>query len=175
MMSDAAEAQIRRVLAQYVRAIDRLDWDLLRTCYHPDAIEDRGRYRGSVDGLIGWLREVLAQLDSTWHMVGTPLIELDGGVAWVETYCLAIQRRSTVEDAGVSETVLIPCRYCDRFECRDGDWRIARRVAVYEPTIVLSGPSHEPALGAASRRDFSDSAYLRDSPTNTPLGGIETN
>jgi hypothetical protein len=36
---------------------------------------------------------------------------------------------------------LIPCRYLDRFERRDGEWRIASRRAVYEPVLAVSaGP-----------------------------------
>ena len=33
------EAEIRRVHIRYCRGIDRMDWDLVRSCYHPDAID----------------------------------------------------------------------------------------------------------------------------------------
>lgn len=145
------EAAIRTVLARYARAVDRLDWDLLRTCYHSDAHEDRGRYVGPVDGFFAWIRGVLEGLEGAWHLIGTPLIELEGDVASVESYCLAVQR------AG-EEDRLIPCRYCDRFERRDGEWRIARRVAVYESAWTRPA-SDAPPLGATSRRDRDDPAY----------------
>src|SRR3954452_24626552 len=92
------ESRIRKVLATYARAIDRMDWELLRSCYHPDAVEDRGRYRGSVDGFLEWVREALASFESTWHLVGTPLIEIDSDVAWVESYCLGVQRTPPLAD-----------------------------------------------------------------------------
>jgi hypothetical protein len=153
------ESRIRKVLATYARAIDRMDWELLRSCYHPDAVEDRGRYRGSVDGFLEWVRETLASFESTWHLVGTPLIEIDGDVAWVESYCLGVQRTPPLAD-GRAEDRLIPCRYIDRFERRGGEWRIADRLAVYEPAIAVPAGGADP-LGLASRRDREDPTYRR--------------
>ena len=153
----AARAQIADVLARYARGIDRIDVDLLRSCYHHDATEDRGRYRGGVDGFLEWVVETLESFESTWHLIGTPLIEIRDGIAHVESYCLGVQR--TRPDAhGGREDRLIPCRYVDRFERRHGEWRIAARTAVYEPSIAVAATSATP-LGAASRRDRHDPAY----------------
>jgi hypothetical protein len=38
----ADRAAIENVLGLYCRAIDRLDVELLRSVYHPDAIDDHG-------------------------------------------------------------------------------------------------------------------------------------
>jgi SnoaL-like domain len=157
----AAHTAIAQVIARYARAIDRMDWELLRSCYHPDAVEDRGRYSGPVDGFVEWLRSTLGALDSTWHLVGTPLIELDGDVAWVETYCLGVQRLQPDAD-GHAEVRHIPCRYCDRFERRGGDWRIARRVAVYEESVTAASATGGAPMGALPRRDREDWAYRRE-------------
>jgi hypothetical protein len=145
-----------------VRAIDRLDWELLRACYHPDAVEDRGRFRGDVDGLIDWLREVLAGFEWTWHLLGIPSVEFDDDVAWVETYCLAVQQPLRRDTEEAPDARMIPLRYCDRFERRNGTWGIAKRVAVYEPGFILRGDSMKAALGAVSRRNRGDMAYVRD-------------
>lgn len=150
------KSAIEDVLGRYVRAIDRLDWELLRSCYHSDATEDRGRYCGGIDGFIEWVRGTLEQLESTWHLIGAPTIELKReGLALVETYCLAIQRAAPSEP----EARLIPCRYCDRFERRDGDWRIAHRIAVYETPCLLLSSSAPAVMGAMSRRDRQDPGY----------------
>lgn len=152
------EAEIRHVLASYARGIDRLDWELIRRCYHPDATEDRGRYRGGVDGFIEWLQGTLTAMEATWHLVGIPMIEFEGDIAWVESYCLGAQYVSA--DDGEVRGNLVPCRYCDRFERRDGAWLIAARTAVYEPT--MEGPQVAASgLGEASRRDRADVAYRR--------------
>src|SRR5581483_4279490 len=152
------EAEIRRALAAYARAIDRLDWELLESCYHPEAVEDRGRYRGDVEGLVEWLRGALLGFEWTWHLLGIPSIDVEGDVALVETYCLAVQWPSAREADG-SEGRLVPCRYCDRFERRSGEWRIAARVAVYEPVFALRAVAAQSPMGAVSRRDRDDPAY----------------
>jgi SnoaL-like domain len=36
------ESAIRQLLARYSRAIDRRDYELLRSCYHPDAVDEHG-------------------------------------------------------------------------------------------------------------------------------------
>ena len=40
---------------RYARGVDRADDELLRSAYHPDAVEDHGAYIGDVDGLIPFL------------------------------------------------------------------------------------------------------------------------
>jgi len=128
----ADELAIQRVLARYAHGVDRGDLALVASCYHPDALEDRGpRYRGGLDGFLPWLGAALAELESCWHLMGLPLIVLEGDAATVETHCLAVHRRRPSPDGPVAERT-IPLRYRDRFERRDGDWRIARRVAVYD-------------------------------------------
>ncbi|MEI6002085.1 hypothetical protein H3V53_34635 [Paraburkholderia bengalensis] len=38
-------------MPRYCRGIDRIDWDLVRTCYHPDAFDEHGSSGGGrLDG-----------------------------------------------------------------------------------------------------------------------------
>jgi hypothetical protein len=126
------EAAIRKVLVRYSRAIDRMDWDLLRTCYHPDAVDDHGLYCGDVEGFIDLLREKLPRDESTTHFIGNQEIDVEGDVAYAETACIARHRQPAVDGKAASDYFGF-LRYCDRFERRDGEWRIAHRVVVYEP------------------------------------------
>jgi hypothetical protein len=133
----ADELAIRKVLATYAVAIDRGDFDGIASCYFDDAVEDRGRFVGSLPEFLAWLSRTLAEFGACWHLLGEPWISFDGDVAEVETPCLGYHRvREPVADH------LIPCRYIDRFERRDGEWRIASRRAVYEPVLsVDAGPA----------------------------------
>jgi hypothetical protein len=36
------EAEVRNVHLRYCRGLDRRDWELVESCYHPDAIEYHG-------------------------------------------------------------------------------------------------------------------------------------
>ena len=88
-----AEAQIRKVLQRYARGVDRLDLDLVRSCYHADATDSHGSFEGSVDEFVEWVGRVLRRYDATMHFLGNPLVELtardaDGPTtASVETCC----------------------------------------------------------------------------------------
>ena len=44
--------EIYEVLCRYCRGIDRLDEPLVRSCYHPDAVDNHGLYNGSVDHFV---------------------------------------------------------------------------------------------------------------------------
>ena len=126
------ELAIRAVLVKYARGVDRMDWELLRSCYHVDAIDDHGIYNGPIEGFIEFLQTSNREIRQGMHLLGVPLIELDGDVAWSETYGLSVGFRSAGD--GLPERwSLLPVRYCDRFERRDGEWRIAHRICAYEP------------------------------------------
>jgi hypothetical protein len=122
------ESAIRRLLSRYVRAIDRRDFDLLRSCYHDDAVDEHGHYDGDIDGFVDFLRSVpTSKFES--HFLGNPHIEVEGDVARAETYCLALRRVDDGEGGLVDRFQHV--RYLDRIEKREGEWRIAHRVASY--------------------------------------------
>src|SRR5262249_58000121 len=76
--------------------------------------------------LIAWVRKAE---QTPIHMVTSQLIEIDGDVAASEAYFFA----SHVERVGEEDLVLQSIgRYLDRFERRDGEWRIARRTILSE-------------------------------------------
>ncbi len=127
-----AERAIGRVLCSYSRGIDRLDLDLVRSCYWPDATDDHGGYSGGLDGFIEYVRAALDRFDRTSHFLGNMLIDVDlaGGVARSETYAVAYHRLHDGE--GRETDVTVGLRYVDRFERREGEWRIARRVCAFE-------------------------------------------
>ncbi|HET8747943.1 MAG TPA: nuclear transport factor 2 family protein, partial [Ramlibacter sp.] len=62
------------------------------------------------------------------HQISNILIELQGNCAWVESSFLALQSNAATP---ARETFLCG-RYLDRFERRDGEWRIAERTVVYD-------------------------------------------
>jgi hypothetical protein len=123
-----AEAEIGRVLARYCRGIDRMDLDLVASCYHPDARDEHGSFAGTVDEYVEWVRDLLDKYDATAHYLANRLTEFSAAdVATVETYGMAVHRRAS---GAAHLNLTTGFRFVDRFERRDGTWRIAHRIAV---------------------------------------------
>src|SRR5262249_23624395 len=75
----------------------------------------------------------------TQHHIGNVLIELQGERAGAETYWVAYHRipadaggTGLVAGRGAETDLFIGGRYIDRFERRDGGWKIARRVGIHD-------------------------------------------
>ena len=74
----ADREEIRDILARYARAIDRLDVDLLKSCYHPDSYDDHGHFKGNGHEFADFIIESLrGRCHATSHVVTNILVELD--------------------------------------------------------------------------------------------------
>jgi ketosteroid isomerase-like protein len=125
------EAAIRRVHLDYCRGVDRRDWELVRSCYHPDAIDYHGPFEGGVDAFIEWAVELMDTVAMTMHFVGNQIVDVEGDVAWHEAYCLAFHRLTSTDGSPAVDWV-VNLRYLDKMERRDGRWRIADRLVVHD-------------------------------------------
>ncbi len=154
---------IRDVVLRYCRGIDRLDLDLVRSCYHPDATDDHGSFRGTRDEYVEWVGGMLSRFTGTMHLVANQLVEVDrdGDRAQSETYGVAYHHGDPPEDRRRNFTTGF--RYVDRFERREGEWRIAARVAVREWTHTVTTEQHvvipPERDGRRGRRDRTDAVY----------------
>jgi len=123
--------EIYQQLVLYCRAVDRCDEALLRSVYHPDAHDDHGHYAGDVDGFIAFVkRDVQARFRCTMHKLGNAYIEVQGDVAHCESY--AVGHHIRAEGSIDIDDLVMGLRYVDRFERRDGVWRIADRELRFE-------------------------------------------
>jgi ketosteroid isomerase-like protein len=156
-----AEREVSRVIRTIARAIDRLDFELLASCYHPDATDERhGRVR-PIPEFLEWVRPILTGMVSTMHSLTTQFVDVDGDVAYAETYCTA--RHVARDGEGPPRVWFAYVRYIDRLERRDGNWRVLRRVCAYEPGTLnpnTKEPVPEGDLGGS--RDREDPSYRRD-------------
>lgn len=151
-----ARQQIADVIYRYARGIDRRDFALVRSCYHSDAYDDHGSFKGSVDDFIKAADSFTARWTATQHFMGNMLIEIEGEVARAETYAVAYHRREDADGNGKDDVLGI--RYVDRFERRAGQWRIAHRVVATEWRRVdqVSGARGRGQNGVWGTRDTSD-------------------
>ena len=138
---------IRDCLYRYCRGVDRSDGASLRSAYWPDATDSHGIYNGSAQGFIEWAVNYFPYLERSIHQLGNILIEFRAGGAAVETYWSAYQRGPRFKPDGTMtevQSVLLAGRYVDWFEQRAREWRIARRVVVFDRSEVLP-PQTPPA------------------------------
>ena len=153
------------VVLKYARGIDRLDRDMVRSCYWDDAIDDHHGYVGSPDFFIdvtfaGARESSIVQ----HHGVSNFTCEIDGDEAHCETYYTFI-------GANIEPPHLLSMgRYIDHLQRRNGVWKYANRVTVIEKNFSLTEyPSDAiicagdtklgPLLPAA--RDRTDLSYQR--------------
>jgi hypothetical protein len=116
--------EIHDLCCRYLRAQDRLMPELHRSVFWNDATTDYGFYRGGPDGFVAFAQGALRDHLANHHMMGQALIELEGDVGFGEVYFQAFHR---VVREGVEEDLFISGRYVDRYERRDGVWKIAHR------------------------------------------------
>jgi ketosteroid isomerase-like protein len=123
--------EIYEALMRYCRAVDRCDEQLLRSVYHPDAIDDHGVFKGKASDFVDFAMAALEPIKLTSHSVSNVLIEVEGDTAYSEAYVTAFHR---IEKEGKDYDVILGGRYIDRFERRNGVWKIAQRRLVFEWT-----------------------------------------
>lgn len=151
---------IRQCLARAARGLDRRDRSLLESVFWPDA-EVNVSYRGSAPDFINWVLPLLESIELTQHFLGQSLIEIAGSSAAVETHFQAYHR---ITIAGVLRDIVLSGRYVDRFELRDGEWRIAFRLMIADSyrdelspaggwTSFAMGPLPPVNLGTADDTD----------------------
>ncbi|MBT6275240.1 MAG: nuclear transport factor 2 family protein [Chromatiales bacterium] len=154
-----AKQEITDVIYRYARGIDRLDFALVRACYHPDAYDDHGGLKGNVEEFISGCEAFLPQFVATQHFMGNMLIEVEGSLARAETYAVAYHRKALPDGSGKDDVFGI--RYLDRFERRNGEWKIGHRVVATEWRRVEPIPVGRVTgfTGVTGTRDGQDVLY----------------
>lgn len=164
-----AEREIRFKIASYPRACDRLDIELAATLFAPDSYVDYGTnpitgqviYKGTGAGLMEWLHGVdsglYARGSDFVHIACQMFIEVTGSVAASETYGYAIVM-SPGQNGSPNTASIDYARYLDRWERRNGDWLIVRRVVTSDGgfTVATAGPLY-PRYNFAT--DMTDPSY----------------
>ena len=162
-----ARAEITDVIQRLARGTDRLDQELMASCYHPDGFDDHNSFRGSGTEFAAWVCEVLPHFQATMHFIALPHIRLDGDVAQVDTYCVAHHVAPPDDTGQASDMVLGPALR--------RPLRAARRHLVdRQAGLCLRLELHDPV-----RRHRSDSSSPRTSrsasaaATTSPTGACD--
>lgn len=138
-MTPNETTQIRNLLVKerlhelemaYCRGVDRRDADLLHSIFFDDAIEDHGEmYCGNASAFVEWVfKDFMPRYELTAHYVLNEWYRVDGDRAEGETHRLSYHRERA-PDGSATEAVAA-CRTFNRYECREGVWKIAYRSVV---------------------------------------------
>lgn len=142
--------EIWECLLRYSRGVDRFDRDLIRSAYHPDAVDDHGKFVGGPEEFIEWaMRQHTEAHLGHLHNLFNHTCELDGETAHAETYFMfaGMNRRGV-------PLVLNGGRYLDRLERRDGEWRIAYRTVVRDWGYMDERPDPDRQSSYTSTRGY---------------------
>ena len=134
------ERILTRLLLHYARAVDRRDYEAIARCYWDDARDEHGSFSGNAPDYVAWLREVLPNVAVSSHQFTNILVDVESAnAATSETYCFNVNVfAATAESPATHTTSLL--RYLDRFERRDGEWRIVHRRVVTDWSRAETGP-----------------------------------
>jgi ketosteroid isomerase-like protein len=130
--------EINDLLHRYTYAVDGRDWDLLATCFTPDATIDFSAAAGpagALPDLVAWLTQTLAMFAVTQHHVTNSVVSVDGDVATGQAYFF--NPMTITNEAGGTELLVSGGYYDDRFHRTADGWRIVERRA---RLAMLVGP-----------------------------------
>ncbi len=152
----------REAARRYSYGIDRLDGEVMKSAYWPDAIDDHGVFVGNA-----WefCERVVASHDRfTWtmHTIFNHRVEIepDGQHARGEVY--NVSYLFTEDDRRLATWY---GRYLDAYECREGEWRILHRVCVHHSDVS----EHVPESMGINAGKFRQASF--DRPANQrPIG-----
>jgi hypothetical protein len=142
-----SKQSIKELTFKVARAIDRQDFPLLASAFHDGATFNAGVVSGSMPDAG---KALIAQLHSgvkrSQHAVSNQWFEVFGDEAIGESYVLGT---AFFDQDGVEQELRFGGRYLDRFERRDGIWKISERVIVADFTGVQPSTHTEDGMYAA--------------------------
>jgi ketosteroid isomerase-like protein len=146
---------IRDLIREYSRAVDRRDRDLLASLYWPDGSDIHGSFDGTAPDFVEYAIWSVGRDRRTHHVMGETLLEFEEPRALGETYFISYHLRAP--EGGNPYDEAFGGRYLDIFEKRADEWRIFRRMLVidwcrrYQDTVDWEATHFKTQKGATLR------------------------
>jgi hypothetical protein len=121
--------KIRDCIVRLARGEDRRYADLISACCWPDGSSDYGVFFGTFAEYLAWVVPGSPAIPVTQHALAQSVIELRGDTALTETHVTSYHR---INMGAEERDVVIGGRYLDRLENRGVEWRIAKRIMLYD-------------------------------------------
>jgi hypothetical protein len=122
--------EIAQLLLRWAHCRDNGLWDELAETFHPDGQIQVTWYRGAFDGFVAASRKMAAAGARSTHVIFPSMIDVCGQRA-VASSPVEIRGRATIA-LGVEVDMTSEARFFDFVEQREGQWRLLRRVCIYQ-------------------------------------------
>ncbi|MCV7426022.1 nuclear transport factor 2 family protein [Mycobacterium montefiorense] len=120
--------ELHALVAAYCRAVDRADYETLRSLYHPEATDAHGSFSsGGVEQFIAQLQAAEPYVRVSQHNITTTNFVVEGDGARGEIYCLVFHTFAGPEH---DIDVVIGGRYLDTYIRHDGRWKFLQRTII---------------------------------------------
>lgn len=166
-------------LQRYIRGIDRHDKDLVRSTFWPEARINLGTPR-NLEEYVQQEEAALAAYAAHQHHVTGQTIDIEGNTAHVESYVffLAVPRDTGKDTPGETttpgraltsgDTQLGSGRYIERWEKRNGEWRILVREYAHDLNVFGKTDDYCGRRPCLTRWDKGDISYKKPLEAMTP-------
>jgi hypothetical protein len=113
--------------SRYAHALDARDWDALGECFTHDAVAEYAAFETPVvgrDAIVAAIREGCRRYDVTQHLVGSPIVRVEGDTVRAAFYVIA---QHVKEKDGDTVSCLVGASYVDEVVRTDAGWCFSRR------------------------------------------------
>lgn len=158
----ADRMEIAQLVCKYSRAIDRRDYDLLKSLYAENSIDEHGgMFSGSGAEFVEWVSTILEASGHTSHQILNHLIELTGNYAEGEVYTCNVHIMQDSE--GNKVNISTGSRYLDKYIKSSNGWQFLHRKTVADYTLTLPVPTD--ALAIRIRQGAPVAGVKQDDPS----------
>lgn len=145
-MTTEDKLAISEILDDYARGVDTKDWDLVLSCFAPDAVLDYtafGGPKGAAQEVVDWIAGNVANFAMTQHHITNRHITLDGD----EAVCVAelFAPMGMAGEGGTLTMLWTGGAYHDRLAKTGDGWTITERV--FDKAWMASGPEGTGPMG----------------------------
>ncbi len=167
-----------QLIARFGRAVDRRDYDLVRSLFVGEAVDEHGLYSGTVEQFIAGFDARARTIPEAQHLNGPTLVhEVDpqtrhlltetGCVAWSRVYAdgpipsVFYDGPTIPEGSPNSRLATVANRYLDLITELDGELRFVYRTIIFEWRTVTEAEPGElfPESWPLAKRDTTDPSY----------------
>lgn len=160
--------QITELITGWIHR-DLGQWERLAGLFHPDGLIEVTWFEGPFAEFIEGSRRMGESDLRTKHLIGTPVVEMNGSRAIVETNAVIV-----AENVRLGLGCSVHNRFYDLAEKRDGQWKLLKRQSVYDMGGFSFPRGPQPIDAQVLQRyprEYAPLAYLLEK-SGFPLGRV---